>query len=412
MKKTMFKLLCATALLTGASSAFAQTFVAPAAATGVVNGTNQTFTVTYNPVAGAEGFDFQLRSANANVTFVSASVAGTITANSLCQVPAAQMGLQVNCNAATTTPGTALGAGVITVTYNAGATAGPVALTFVAAGTITSDGGGNVTAATFANGQVTLNTGPSGPTLTYNPAAATAIVVPASISGTAVTTSIAVTSAGGDTGQSTTLACTVSGTGYVSTVTGSPFAGGVASSGTVGLGCAGTATAQTLTCTQTRSGMGGGAPVVSTWPLTCAAAPGFTSTPPDNGTLSIVGITGSTVTGAVSVSNPGTAALAISGCAVTGAGLTLGTVSASVASGGTGSIGVSCAVPPTAGATLTGTLQCNTTAAAPSDIINYTVNCLAQSASIPTLGFGGKALMVLLMLGFGLVGFQLYRRSA
>lgn len=73
---------------------------------------------------------------------------------------------------------------------------------------------------------------------------------------------------------------------------------------------------------------------------------------------------------------------------------------------------MTCAVSPTAGTTLTGTLQCNTNAAAPRDVINYNLSCQSQSASIPTLGLGGKALMVLLMLGFGLVGFQLYRRSA
>lgn len=267
------------------------------------------------------------------------------------------------------------------------------------------------TTCTLTDGAVTITTGPSGPTLAYNPAATTAIVVPASISGTAITTSIVVTPSGGDTGESTTLACSVSGTGYVSTVTGSPFASGSTTPGSIGLGCAGTAGAQTLTCTQTRSGTGGGT-TVSTWPLTCASAPGFASTPAPGGTLNIVGITGSTAVGAVNVSNPGTAALTLSGCAVTGTGLTLGTVTASIASGGTGSIGVSCAVPATAGSTLTGTLTCATNAAAPNNNVTYPVSCLAQSASIPTLGFGGKALMVLLMLGFGLVGFQLYRRSA
>jgi hypothetical protein len=373
------------------------------AASGVINGAGQTFPVNFTSNNTA-GLDFQLDATPANVTFT--AVASAITGVT-CVIPMANP-QRVICNGFAASG--FLPSGAVTVTYTAGATTGPVALNL--SGVVFTNDVGGPQVGTVTNGVLTLNAGPSGPTLTYTPAAATAIVVPASISGTALTTTIAVASAGGDTGQTTTLACSVSGTGYVSTVTGSPFAGGTTSAGSVGLGCAGTAAAQTLTCTQTRSGTGGGAPVVSTWPLTCAAAPGFTSTPPDGGTVNIVGITGSTATGSVNVSNPGTAPLTISGCAVTGTGLTLGTVSASVASGGTGAIGVSCAVPATAGATLTGTLQCNTNAAAPADVINYNISCLAQSASIPTLGFGGKALMVLLMLGFGLVGFQLYRRSA
>jgi hypothetical protein len=384
---------------------FAQNLAVPAQ-TGVINGAGQTFVINFTPGADTGGFDFVLNAVPAANLTITAAAATIPNGTTVCSNTASSVSCFSNANS----PTVDLGAGTVTVTYTGGATVGAIALNFGMANFFSQ--AGPAEPGTTTNGTLTLNAGPSGPTLTYTPAAATAIVVPASISGTALTTTIAVASAGGDTGETTTLACSVSGTGYVSTVTGSPFAGGTTSAGSVGLGCAGTAAAQTLTCTQTRSGTGGGAPVVSTWPLTCAAAPGFASTPPDGGTVNIVGITGSTATGSVNVSNPGTAPLTISGCAVTGTGLTLGTVSASVASGGTGAIGVSCAVPAQAGTTLTGTLQCNTNAAAPADVINYNISCLAQSASIPTLGFGGKALMVLLMLGFGLVGFQLYRRSA
>jgi hypothetical protein len=408
MKKTMFRAVCAAALLIGAPAAFAQSLVIPNQS-GVINGAGQTFVINYTPGADSGSVNFVLQAMpSANVTFT--AVAGAVpNGTNVCSVN--MMNNTVSCNITAPDPNVDLGAGAITVTYTGGATVGAVMLQFQPSpatqffNQLGVDEGGTAT-----GGTLTLNAGPSGPTLAYNPTPTTAIAVPASISGTAVTSTIAVTQTGGDTGQTTTLACTAP-TGYAATVTGSPFAPG-GTGGSIGLACSGGAAAGNLTCVETRSGAGGGAPINHTWPLTCNAAPGFNSTPADGGTLSIVGIQGSVTPGSVAVSNPGTAALTISGCAVTGAGFTLGTVSASVASGGTGSIGVTCAVPAVAGTTITGTLQCNTNAAAPADVINYNLSCLSQSASIPTLGLGGKALMVLLMLGFGLVGFQLYRRSA
>jgi hypothetical protein len=407
MNKTMFKLLASAALLVGAPAAFAQSLIVPAQS-GVVNGAGQTFVVNFTSNNTA-GLDFTLDAAPANITLTAVTSAVT---GVTCALPPA-FPQRVICNGFAASG--FLPNGAITLTYTANATPGAVNLTLSAV--VFSDAMTMPQMGTVTSGVLTLNTGPSGPSLTYNPAGATAITVAASGSGTAVTSNIAVTSTGGDllpTVQTTTLACTVTGAGFATpVVTGSPFsASATPTTGNVGLACAGTATTGTLSCTQTRGGTGGGAPIVTTWPLTCASAPGFVSTPADGGTLNIVGVQSSTATGAVSVSNPGTAALTISGCAVTGASFTLGTPSATVAAGGTGTIPVTCAVPAAAGANVTGTLQCNTNAAAPADVINYNLSCTAQSASIPTLGFGGKALMALLMLGFGLVGFQLYRRSA
>jgi hypothetical protein len=406
MSKTMCKLFASAALLFGAPALFAQTLVVPNQS-GTINNAGQTFVINFTPGADSGGFDFTVAAtpaANITITAVSATIPnGTATCSF--NAPASSANCIVNANSNTVD----LGAGSATVTYTGGATAGPVALNFTVANFFNQVGGSEP--GTTTNGTLTLAAGPSGLALGYAPAAGSAIAVPASIGGTTVTSTINVTQTGGDTGQNTTLACTVSGTGYVATVTGSPFAPGGAG-GSVGLACAGTAGAQTLTCTQTRSGTGGGAPIVSTWPLTCASAPGFTSVPPDDGTLTLVGIQGTSATASVAVTNPGTAPLTISGCAVTGTAFSLGTISSPIASGASGSIPVTCAVSPTAGTTLTGTLQCNTNAAAPRDVINYNLSCQSQSASIPTLGLGGKALMVLLMLGFGLVGFQLYRRSA
>jgi hypothetical protein len=405
MNSSFFKLLIASALLAGAPLAFAQSLVVPNQ-TGTINNAGQTFVVNYTPGADSGSFDFALGAtpaANLTITAASGTIPnGVVTCNN---TPST-----VTCIANANNNTTDLGAGTITVTYTGGATAGAIALAFTSSNFFNNTNG-NPEPGTTTPGTLTLSAGPSGPTLGYAPAAGTAIAVPASIGGTTVTSTINVTQTGGDTGQNTTLACSVSGTGYVATVTGSPFAPG-GSGGSVGLACAGTAGAQTLTCTQTRSGTGGGAPIVSTWPLTCTSAPGFASVPPDDGTLTLVGIQGTSATASIAVTNPGTAPLNITGCAVTGAAFSLGTISSPIASGASGSIPVTCAVSPTAGTTLTGTLQCNTNAAAPRDVINYNLSCLSQSASIPTLGLGGKALMVLLMLGFGLVGFQLYRRSA
>ena len=418
MNKTMLKLLTAAALLAGAPAVFAQTFVAPAAATGAVNGMAQTFTVTYNPVAGAEGFDFQLRSANANVTIVSATVAGSITGNALCLTPAALMGLGVNCNAATTTPGTALGAGVITVTYNAGATAGPVALTFIALGTTTSNGAGMDSPATFANGQVTLNLGPSAPSI--GPLAATAL--PAGPINLPATGNVAVEITGAGTAVAdVALACTIPATGasaFAVTSGGAQTitAPAVLGPGTpIGVSCVrGVADViATLTCTQTTTpaSVRPNLTAAITCPLgTVAANPG--SSPAAPGPIGLIGGPGAPATGSVSFTNVGgTAAYSVTGCTAS-AGYTTSTIFPVVVGiAGTGAVSVSCVAPTAAGTQgPTGTLTCTTSAAGFNPTFNLT--CSSQSASIPTLGNAGKALMVLLMLGFGLVGFQLYRRSA
>jgi hypothetical protein len=354
--------------------------------------------------------------APASTIVISDVVGGTATTSTLAITNTGAVGSTLNVTAATGLTGILSVAGApltlaqgasgnLTISCNATA-AGPGTPQTL---TVAHNGPGpNSTYTVRCDGSL----GPSGPTLGFTPAGATPITIPASGSGTAVTFTIVVTPTGGQAPESTSLACSVTGTGIATpVVTGSPFPAPGAAAGSIGLAASGTATTGTLTCIETRSGTGGST-VTTTWPLTVTSAPGFASTPADGGTLNIIGITGSTATGAVSVSNPGTAPLTIAGCTVTGAGLTLGTVSATVAPGAVGSIGVSCAVPTTAGATLTGTLACTTNAAAPSDVINYNVTCTAQSASIPALGLGGKALLVLLMLGFGLVGFQLYRRAA
>jgi hypothetical protein len=404
MKKTMFKAVLAAALLTGASSAFAGTLAIPNQ-TGNINGAGQTFVINFTPGADSGGFDFVMNAAPAANLTITAATGSIPNGTTTCSFTASSVTCFSNANSNTVD----LGAGAITVTYTGGATTGAINLTFASSNFFDQLGGVEPGSAA-TGGTLTLNAGPSGPSLGYAPAAATAITVGASGSGTAVTSTIVVTPTGGTAPETTTLACTITGAGFApAAVTGSPFSVGGAA-GSVGLACGAAATTGTLSCTETRSGAGGGAPVVSTWPLTCATAPGFASVPAPGGTVNISGIAGTTAPGGVSITNPGTAALNISGAAVTGAGFTLGTVTAAIAPNTAGAVNVSCAVPATAGTTIPGTLTFNTNATPAT--ANYVLSCTSLSASIPTLGWAGKALMAALMLAFGLVGFQLYRRSA
>jgi hypothetical protein len=381
--------------------ASAQTLVVPNQV-GILNSPGQTFVVNFTPGPDSGAFDFVLNAVPAAaLTFT--AVAGNIpNGTSTCSNTASSVTCIVNANNSATD----LAAGTITVTYTAGPVIGPVALNFGATNFFNQVGGTEPGVAT--NGVLTI-ANVAGPPLSYSPTPTTAVTVGASSTGTAITATIVATPIGGALGQSTTLVCTIAGAGFAApVVTGSPFATGGAA-GSIGLACGTTATTGTLTCVETTSGSGGTV-TNHTWPLTCATAPGFNSVPAPGGTLSISGIAGTTAPGGVAITNPGTGALNITGAAVTGAGFTLGTVSNPIAAGGSGTVNVSCAVPATAGTTIAGTLTFNTNATPAT--ANYSLSCTSLSASIPTLGWTGKALMALLMLAFGWVGFQLHRRAA
>ncbi|MCE3004647.1 MAG: hypothetical protein LW860_18425 [Xanthomonadaceae bacterium] len=411
MKNVIYKLVAVAALLVGAPSAFAQNLAVPAQS-GVINGAGQTFTINFTPGADSGGFDFVLNAAPAaNLTITAAT--GTIpNGTTVCTVTASSVTCFSNANA----PTTDLGAGTISVTYNGGATAGPINLNFASSNFFSQ--AGPAEPGTTTNGVLTLNSGPTAPTV--GPLAA--LTLPAGPINLTATGSVpvSVASAGVAT-ASLALACSIPPTGasaFAVTSGGTRTINAPATVGPatpIGVSCvrgAADVTA-TLTCTQTATP--GPNPASLTAAITCLAgttAPNPGSVPAAPGPVALIGAPGATATGSVSFTNVGgTLAYTVTGCTPSAGYTTATTFPVNVAIGGTGSVGVSCTAPTAAGTSgPTGTLACTTSAAGFNPTFNLT--CSSQVASIPTLGMAGKALMVLMMLGFGLVGFQLYRRSA
>jgi len=411
MKKTIIKAVVAAALLCGASSLFAQTLTIPAA-TGTINGVGQTFVVNYTPGADSGAFDFVLNAVPAANLTITAATAVIPNGTTVCVNSASSVTCFSNANA----PTADLAAGTITVTYTAAAVVGPIALNFG----VTSFGSqlGVPEPGTATNGTLTLSSGPSAPAI--GPLAATAL--PAGPINLPATGNVAVTITGAGTAVAdVALACTIPATGasaFAVTSGGAQTitAPAVLGPGTpIGVSCVrGVADViATLTCTQTTTpaSVRPNLTAAVTCPLgTVAANPG--SSPAAPGPIGLIGGPGAPATGSVSFTNVGgTAAYSVTGCTAS-AGYTTSTIFPVVVGiAGTGAVSVSCVAPTAAGTQgPTGTLTCTTSAAGFNPTFNLT--CSSQSASIPTLGNAGKALMVLLMLGFGLVGFQLYRRSA
>jgi|GEM_PF-5593045 len=420
MKKTIIKALAAAALLCGAPSLFAQNLTVPAAA-GTINGVGQTFVINFTTGVNTGGFNLSLDATPiANLTLTAATgVLSTPASGSInCSITPA-VG-NVSCTGASTDLTAPLSSGTMTVTYTAGATAGPIALNFNAADTsfFLNDAGATPQPGTTVNGILTLSSGPSAPSI--GPLAATAL--PAGPINLPATGNVAVTITGAGTAVAdVALACTIPATGasaFAVTSGGAQTitAPAVLGPGTpIGVSCVrGVADViATLTCTQTTTpaSVRPNLTAAVTCPLgTVAANPG--SSPAAPGPIGLIGGPGAPATGSVSFTNVGgTAAYSVTGCTAS-AGYTTSTIFPVVVGiAGTGAVSVSCVAPTAAGTQgPTGTLTCTTSAAGFNPTFNLT--CSSQSASIPTLGNAGKALMVLLMLGFGLVGFQLYRRSA
>lgn len=189
----------------------------------------------------------------------------------------------------------------------------------------------------------------------------------------------------------------------------------------VGLQCTPQSTLQTATLTCTRTASDGTTPGDTTATITCPAATAGTATPTITSSLSLTGPSGTPTSGTVNIGNSGTAAYDIvaPGCTITsGSGYTVSTISTpfNVPPGSVNAITVGC-TPGTS--TPTGTLTCNHNASLVSGgVVTSNLTCSvaapgpAPAVAVPTMGTAAKVLMALLMLGFGLVGFQLYRRSA
>jgi hypothetical protein len=152
--------------------------------------------------------------------------------------------------------------------------------------------------------------------------------------------------------------------------------------------------------------------------FTCPAgttAPNPAVNPASGSTIPFSGPPGSAVSGAVTFTNTGgTQTYDITGCTLGGVSpanfaITGPTFPATVGLNGSQAVGLRCNTPASPGAPVTATLTCTTnTQLNPT----FTLSCQSLVLAVPTMGWGGKALMILLVLGFGLVGFQLYRRTA
>lgn len=152
--------------------------------------------------------------------------------------------------------------------------------------------------------------------------------------------------------------------------------------------------------------------------FTCPAgttAPNPAVNPASGSTIPFSGPPGATVPGGITFTNTGgTETYNITGCTLGGASpanfaITSPTFPATVGLNGSQAVGLSCTTPANPGAPVTATLTCTT-----STQLNptFTLSCQSLVLAVPAMGMGGKALMILLVLGFGLVGFQLYRRTA
>jgi hypothetical protein len=176
----------------------------------------------------------------------------------------------------------------------------------------------------------------------------------------------------------------------------------------------------TISCAQTATP--GPNPAALTAQVTCPAgetAPNPGVNPASGTAFNFVGGPSTALSGAITFTNTGgTRPYQIVNCAFSPvvAGYTLtGAFPINVANGGTSSISVGCTTPASPGTALTPTtLTCTSSITAPPAFApSFPVTCRAeQVVPVPAMSAGGKAMMALLVLLVGLVGFQLYRRNA
>lgn len=304
----------------------------------------------------------------------------------------------------------------------------PVQCTYAAGsprtGTLTCDVNPTLGATTQATWNLSCPAGgATPPSIAYNPPAGSTITI-VGAAGSTQTGSVQVTqTATGQAGTDVTVDNCVATAGF-SAPTGDPIVinGGTAGQGgTISTTCTIPATAPdltgTLTCDEIVDNGTGTSTTPRTWNLVCQTpSPEFSSSPQSGGTVTLTGAPTTTVTGSIPVTNVGLADLTVTGCAITGDPVTFPTVPTSpgtIAPNATVPIGFSCVAPSAAGTTVTGTLTCTTNDTTDGEgTVTYTIACTSLILSIPAMDAGGKALLVLLVLGLGLVGFGMHRRLA
>lgn len=206
-----------------------------------------------------------------------------------------------------------------------------------------------------------------GPSLNYTPPAGMDVGFPISV-GTPVEARITITPVNGAAGGRTFLSCVVESppqTFRVQTPALGFDTGGAAQM--MILGCTPsfvTLQMGMLTCIERISD---GATTTRRWPLACplvTPAPFFSSTPADGQAVALDAPPGTTGTLGPVFGNLGLLNYTVTGCTVTGSGFSLATMlPIMVGPGASVPLNTSCAVPATAGVTITGNLQCATSIA-------------------------------------------------
>ena len=125
---------------------------------------------------------------------------------------------------------------------------------------------------------------------------------------------------------------------------------------------------------------------------------------PAEGAIALSGAPGSEIPGSIAITSTGTGSTL--DCTVSGSVTAVSPLSQPIPAGPNGS--VSFAYTCTAGSpgvANAGTISCTTGGTDPDDVLDYTLACLgASNAPIPAMGGLGKALLVSLMIGLGLLG--------
>lgn len=383
----------------GIAAGVYQSTPAPGAAvliTDVVGGgaTNATLAVTNGAAAGGPSLTLSAISGLSGVLGITPAAPQTIAAG-------ATTNFTISC-AATSATDTVQ---TLTITHNGGAPGaaspvthqvtcrgitGPVAPT-AALGTVTNPATGPIN--TTGSGTVVVNVLTAGNSVTAGDASlALNCTVPAGSASFAIT--------GGGT-RTITAPATVG-----------------ANNPPIGFSCVRQATAQnaTISCAQTPT------PTATlpalTAQVTCPAgttAPNPGVTPATGTAFNFVGGPSTALSGSITFTNTGgTASWVVDSCTFSPsvAGYTVtGTYPLTIAAGGSQAISVGCTTPATPGTALANTtLTC--AGANAQFTASYPVTCRAeQVVPVPTMSAAGKAMMAMLVLLVGLVGFQLYRRN-
>jgi hypothetical protein len=388
----------------GIAAGVYQSVPAPGAAVvinDVVGGgaTTATLTVTNGAAAAGPGLTLSSITGLSGVLSIAPGSPQTIAAG-------ANQAFTISCAATTAGPGTAQ---TLTIVHNGGAPGAASPVTH----SVTCNGVTGPSAPTAALGAVT------------NPAAGP---INTSGSGSVV---VNVTGAGNSVSAgdaSLALACTVPAgtasfaiTGGANRTINAPATLG-ANAPPIAFSCTRQAAvvAATITCTQTATP--GPNPANLTAAIECPAgttAPNPGVNPASGTAFNFVGGPSTALSSAISFTNTGgTAPYNITGCTFSPvvAGYTVtGAFPLAVAAGGSANINVGCTTPATPGTALAATtLTCASSITAPPAFApSFPVTCRAeQVVPVPAMSAGGKAMMALLVLLVGLVGFQLYRRNA